>query len=647
MRDEFREFWDLLSKPGLTARNIYVRLRSSPIQPPPQKLSQRIPGYPGYKGRNQFQTELQILGEVVLEDIARAKGLEKDFLQRCYCSSGALSQYALISKQILQTRYSSLLQQEITVPHMQPVQDKAGLSKELAKDLVGAAITQRPVILLGDVGVGKTIFVRHLINVDAVDVLGKAIVLYIDFGREPALATDLQDFVIRRCTAQLLEDYKVDIDEDRFVRGIYISDLQRFEKGIFAPLKELDPKTYVMQLIEELAAKKRDRAAHLRASLEHISKARLTPVVVFLDNIDQRPSEFQDQVFLIGQGLAATWPATVFISLRPDTFAHSKVKGSLSAYFPRVFTVSPPRVDLVLSRRLNFALEELSATGRLSILPENLTFNSALLTEYLHVLMESFERSDDLVEFIDNLSGGNTRQALEFVGDFVGSGHVDAQKILEIHREEGAYTIPVHEFLRAIIFRDHVHYDSTASRIANVFDISTPDGREHFLLPNLVAFVERTAGAFAGEEGYVDLDRVFEFGQGLGFRPSQIHDTLDRCFNKKLLEANPRFSEAHSGASVRITTIGAYTVQKLCGMFAYVDAMIVDTPIVDPKSRRDITDANTLRERLSRAETFRQYLDSQHAALTDKPIAFDWRRSSEALSRDIKRVESRIPKGPR
>jgi len=643
MRDDFRQLWQQLSKPGLTSRNAYTLLRGTPIQPPPQKLSQRIPAYPGFKGRNPFQTELQILGELVIEDIARAREVEKEFLERCYCSNGALSQYALISKQILQTRYSSLLQQEMTVPNLQAAGDKVGVSKEFASDLVAAAMKQRPVILLGDVGVGKTIFIRHLIKVDASELLGKTLVLYIDFGKEPALATDLQEFVVKRCAAQLRQDYGIDIDEDGFVRGTYFSDLQRFEKGIFAPLKKIDPTAYLRQQIEELNSKKGDRAGHLKASLDHISKARKTPIVVFLDNIDQRPTEFQEQVFLIGHSLAGTWPATVFLSLRPDTFAHSSVKGSLSAYHPRVFTVSPPRVDLVLSKRLSFALEQLSSTGRLNILPENLTVNSTLLSEYLHILVQSFEASAILIEFIDNLSGGNTRQALEFVSDFVGSGHVDAQKIADTYRNSGSYTIPVHEFLRAIIFRDYEHYDPTASRIANLFDISMPDGREHFLVPNLVAFVERSSGTSTGNEGYVEIDRVFEFGQALGFQPSQIRHALDRCLGKKLLEANPKFTENLPVASVRITTVGAYTVNKLSSMFAYVDAMIVDTPIVDSAARRGIGDVVTLRDRLDRSESFRTYLDAQWAPLADKPVAFDWRLASAALQRDLQRVERRLP----
>ena len=526
--------------------------------------------------------------------------------------------------------------------NLHPAREKAGVSQDLAADLIAAAVKQRPVILLGDVGVGKTIFLRHLIKVEASDVLGKALVLYIDFGREPALATDLQDFVLKRCANQLLHDYQVDTDEDGFVRGVYHFELQRFSKGIFAPLKGLDPAEYLLQEIKFLESKKEDKAGHLRAALEHISKARKRPVVVFLDNIDQRPTEFQEQVFLIGQSLAATWPATVFVSLRPDTFALSSIKGSLSAYHPRVFTVSPPRVDLVLTKRLNFALEELASTGRLRTLPQNMTFSSPLLSEYIHILIESFERSDELMEFIDNLSEGNTRQALEFVSDFMGSGHVDAQLIVEAYRAGGSYNIPVHQFLRAVIYRDHQHYDPTVSRIANLFDISIPDGREHFLTANLVAFVQRSSGTSTGNEGFVELERIFEFGQGLGFQPAQIRYSLDRCIGKKLLEANPKFSKTISVTSTRITNIGAYTVRKLSGTFAYIDAMIVDTPIVNPASRARLGDATTIRARLERAGVFREYLDAEWAPLQDKAVAFDWFQSSRALKRDVEKVERRL-----
>jgi hypothetical protein len=248
------------------------------------------------------------------------------------------------------------------------------------------------------------------------------------------------------------------------------------------------------------------------------------------------------------------------------------------------------------------------------------------------------------MEFIDNLSGGNTRQALEFMSDFVGSGHVDAQQIIDAYKEEGSYIIPVHQFLRAITYRDHKHYDPTVSLIANLFDVSTPDGREHFLVANLITFIERSSGTSTGNEGFVELDRVFDFGQSLAFQPAQIRSALDRCLGKKLLEANPKFGQSNTVTSARITTIGAYTIHRLVEMFTYVDAMIVDTPIVDPEIRTKIGDADTIRERLMRAELFREYLNTQWVPLQDKPHAFNWPQVSTELRKDIDRIWRRVPK---
>ena len=641
MLTDFRTLWQDLSKPGLAAHNIHATLKSHMLAPPPEKLSKRLYDYPGFKNRNSFQTELKILGELFIEDIAQTPQREEDFLRECYCPSGALSQYASISKQILQSRYSTLLQKEIEAPNLTPAQQKAGIARDLIVDMMSAGLKRRPIIILGDVGVGKTTFVRHFIRVDATDILERAIVLYVDFGKEPALAEDLQAFVLRRCEAQLRETYGIDVDRAEFVRGVYHGQLIRFSKGIYAELRKVDEGAYAVKELEFLEARLRDRSAHLRACLEHISSGQKQQVVIFLDNVDQRPFEFQDQVFLIGHSLAETWPATVFISLRPGTFFHSRAKGSLSAYQPRVFTVAPPRIDLVIKKRMRFAKQQLKDTGRLGSFPEALALTSATLETYVGVILDSFERNDRLVSFIDNLSGGNVRTALDFINAFVGSGHVDAYKILSITKDTGSYTIPVHEFLRAVMFGDHEHYDPAASPVANLFDITQPDGREHFLLAILLSYIERV-GSIGGSEGYVEIQKVYDFAQGLGFSPPQVRSALRRAEEKRLLDSSPRFSDSQAQGQFRITTIGSYTAHDLPRDFTYVDAVIVDTPIVDEKARQGIADSRAVKARLDRCKAFRAYLDAQWEPLADKDSGYEWASISAGLAANIEFILTKL-----
>jgi hypothetical protein len=98
-----------------------------------------------------------------------------------------------------------------------------------------------------------------------------------------------------------------------------------------------------------------------------------------------------------------------------------------------------------------FAKRQLEMHGRLATMPEGLTFQSGNLSMYLDMLLRAFENEKSIIEFIDNMSADNIRRALDFVASFVGSGHVDSEKIL--HAEETqmrGYTLPLHEFLRAV-----------------------------------------------------------------------------------------------------------------------------------------------------------------------------------------------------
>jgi hypothetical protein len=637
MASEFRTLWDNLSKSGVFAYTLYGTLRTEGIHPPPEKISHRISDYPGVKNRNPFQVQLKILGELFIEDVVRAPQLEDEFLKDCYCPSGALSQYALISKEILQARYAALFDKELGGVASEPVHTKRGLSEEFTDDILAASLKRRAIILLGDVGVGKTIFIRNLIKVAAREVFEKALALHIDFGKEPALAEDLESFVLRRCSSQLLDDHGIDIEENGFVRGVYHGELLRFSRGIYAGLAGKNPDAYLNREIEFLREKLQDKAAHLRACLTHIFKAHRRQIVIFLDNIDQRPFDFQERVFLIGQSFAETWPATVFISLRPETFYHSRTRGSLAAYQPRVFTIAPPRVDQVIKLRLEFVLKQAQSTGTFGSLSPGLSVKSGSLNGYIEVLLRSFASSKGLVEFIDNLSGGNTRQALDFVTAFIGSGHVNAEKILSIAEEFGSYTIPVHEFMRAVIYGDFEHFDPAASPIVNLFDISMPDGREHFLLGNVLSFVQRL-GDIGESNGFVEAAKVYEFCQNIGFIPSQIEFALQRARAKKLLDVLPRFADV-SPSSYRITTAGAYSFKELPTHFSYVDAVIVDTPIVDPKIRPLIADTQGIAQRLARMRVFQKYLDTQYASFDANQATFDWPALSASLESEVAKIQ--------
>lgn len=633
MRSSFRLLWDNVSPFGVDSRTIYQTLRTAPA-PPPAPLSSHINGYPGIKRRNDLQAGMDILAELFLEDVARLEELRADFLRDCYASSGALSQYALISRQILQTRYALL--QEEQGPDVAPAYDKRGVSPALTQGMLVAAASRRPIVLLGDVGVGKTTFIQRLVHVEAEEIFQHAFNIYIDFGASTTLG-DLKTFVIEEAARQLLQRYEIDIEEADFVEDVYREELKRLEKRVLGRLRDLDPITYERQRVAHMQRWVDDRAQHLKASLERLQSSHRRQIVVFLDNIDQRSDSDQEQVFLISNELGQNWPATVFVTLRPETFYSSSRRGALSGYQPRVFTISPPRADVMLQRRVDFVLAQLNETGRLGSFPVNVTVDSDSLVAFLEVLAENFRKNEKLLALIDNIAGGNMRLALKFVTGFLGSGHVNTAKILQIYRESGTYTIAIHEFLRAILYGDHSHYDPESSAIANLFRITQPDGREHFLLPILLAQTQ-VLGERLREEGYVSAEELYGLCQQLGFGVDQINSALDYATQHRLLDSAPRFSGDQPRLHYRITTVGAYTTKVLLAYFAYVDAALVDTPVIDDQYRRLIDDVHPLADRVVRAEYFRLYLDKQWGKITADGIPWQWSDTSAQLADDIAKV---------
>lgn len=639
MLETAHELWDFLSYPGVQ-RGDLVRALSARVAtlPPPPPLSSRINSYPGYRIGSEMETDLRILGDLFIQDVVREETITDEFLTQCYCSSGALSQYAVVSKEILRTRYQVLS----GVVNTESARDRKGPNSKLTDDMIAGAITRRPIVLVGDVGVGKSIFLKHLFRVDAKDILDRTIVFYVDFLKHSGLVEDVSEYIVTTVSSVLRDEHDVDVQERGFVRSVYKKELADFSRGIYGELAETSPEAYRVREIEMLSGHLSDKYEHSRRALTYLQTSKRMNFVVVLDNVDQHQPSFQDQIFIAGQSLADTWPVSVFMSLRPDTFHESRRTGALAAYQPRVFTVSPPRSDLVITKRLEFARKELMEAGRLPGFPAGLTLDSQSLVIYIDVLLDAFATNEPLVELVDNLSSGNTRRALDFVSTFVGSGYVQTSRVLDAHKTGRPYVVPLHEFIRAILYGDHKYYDPHTSPVPNLFSVSSSDEKEHFLLPLLLATVQQAGERESG--GFTDLRSITGQMQALGYLPEQIEFGVERALTGLLLEIS---DHGDAGQLVRITPAGGYLHKKLASNFPYVDAVIVDTPILDPTTRGEIRDVFDIEDRMLRAETFMKYL-GECWPFGDDPLPFswatlaaDWERSLGAVRRGAERAAER------
>lgn len=631
-RDNFVEAWNIFSEHGLKTQSL-TRFLGTHEVPAPLPLSVRIQNYPGTKSRNDLQSTLQILGQVFLEDVPARPQLRERFLTECYATSGALSQYSEISHAVLRSQqHEQMTDGSISE---EPVYKKKGLNDKLTGDILSAAMSNKPIVLLGEVGSGKSTFIQRLINVDAKELFSTAFSIYVDYGSQATMA-DLKQWTVTEVQRQVKDNYDIDISSIKFVEDIYRAELSEFDSGIYGALKELDIVEYTSRRVDYLAQLMSNKSDHIARAFGRIKSSYRKQVVIFLDNIDQRSKEDQNDVFLISNELAAQWPVTVFVTLRPETYYESMRNGAVSGYHPRVFKIMPPRPDTVIQKRLDFVLDLMAGDDDEinDIVGYNLQSDS--LRYFLEMLSANMETNRSVNAFIDNMAGGNMRRALGFITRFVGSGHVDTVKIVDIWARTGRYWIPEHELLRALLHGDGIYYEPESSDIANVFKSTSVNLRDHFIMCKMLSFIERSS-----REGdnlrFVGAEYIYRAMQHEGFSESSIQDALRRGVHYRLLEEPLTSRNDENYDRVRVTSVGLYTRNRLPGLFSYLDAVVVDTPVLLTPFHDAIGDAFTLDQRIQRAVVFSKYLNAawETAVLDDEywswPTVFT--RVREGISR--------------
>lgn len=58
--------------------------------------------------------------------------------------------------------------------------------------MLSESISARPILIIGDVGVGKTTFIRHLMKIEAPELIEDAVALYVDLGSRATLDEELR-----------------------------------------------------------------------------------------------------------------------------------------------------------------------------------------------------------------------------------------------------------------------------------------------------------------------------------------------------------------------------------------------------------------------------------------------------------------------
>lgn len=652
MLRRFNTIYECLSPTGIEEKRLTALLSNNNEAILPPKLSNSCLNYFNYKYSSSFQESVRNASSMLIEDLGRTSEFEEEFLKECYCESGPLTQFSMLSKNILSARYASLFSPSDRGSQLDEINPKRkNNEKKFSERVLAEALARRPIVLLGDVGVGKTSFIKNLIKIEAKNQFSKAIFIYFDLGAQGALSVSVKTAILKQIEATLRSDYGINLQSSEMIEKIYRDELAEFDSGFMASLKESNPSLFLEKRIDHIQKLMADGSEHLRKLLFEISATRKYQVVIIIDNADQRDIDVQQSAFVIAHELASSWNALVFLSVRPQTFHASKRSGTVSAYPPKVFVVSPPKLEDAIEKRLSFAAKV--AQGKLPIPnTHNLSMHVESLAILIRVLQNSLRENSELYEFIVNVSSGNVRVAVELISKFLGNPNVDSERIVKIYSEEQAYRIPLHEFSKGGLLGDYAYYQEDASYALNVFGVNYADKREHFLSLLLLGYLSWDGVFREQADGFTSLGAVVAELQSNGFTPEQTYLHLQKLTRKKLIETTERrlleteaeISTQGMPEAYRITQLGAYHLKKWAYDFSFIEAMSFDTPIFDEGTRSALApkiNEQTLLARYERAVAFLTYLNNVWNDLSPKDY-FNWQESQKSGRASFDRVKRRL-----
>ncbi|MBX3662832.1 MAG: hypothetical protein KF804_10300 [Burkholderiales bacterium] len=621
--EDFPLLWKLLSPEGVTENRAYrdLALHRNPRIPP--KASTSISEPHKYRYRSDFQENLRSLSALLLEEIEDNPKLKSSFYKECYVPIEANNRHLLLSKNIIAARYKRAGDAGVSPAALQEISSVDSTGSLILTDpgILGST-GSRPIVVIGDVGVGKSSFFENLHeNLDASE-KANTYFIHINLGIKANLSSDVKSFVLDEIPIVLKEKYGIDINTANFAESIYYRDLSDFDNSVRGKLKEIDSISYQKDRLAFLIGKTEKRDKHLHAALGHLAHGRNKQIILVLDNADQRTFAVQQETFLIAQELAASRNLLVFVALRPSTFYVSKTTGALSAYQNKVLTIAPPPADEVVQKRLIFAARVAEGKVEPAAL-QGIRLHLSSVVAFLNATLRSIRTNESIRTFLSNITGGNTRAVIELITGFFGSPNVDSKKIVSIEEERpGSYKIPLHEFTKHALLGEYAYFNSQSSVVAyNIFDVSTADPREHFLGSLIVAFLSSNTGVL-DQDGFLNGNELMNEMRRLGFVDDQIRFSLRRLSTKRLIETPHSHyreipvedHEPPEQFHFRATSIGIYHIRFWIGSFAFIDAVSIDTPIFDEPTRERVcalASSFSISDRLERTVAFKKYLETQ------------------------------------
>ncbi len=664
LKKNFDKFYDLLSRQSVTK---YGKLKIDKTS----NISKTIVKDHSLKRknyelvRNQISQQLIPIINKVFEEIYNTETLEgKQILQDCYVENKDVKKYnselGFIFADNPPTFDTRIL----------PVQNTENTQHQLKEQIfTNINVLPDPIILIGTAGAGKTTFIKYFTDVLLTKKNKKnRPLVYLDFRLYTSQTIRDTRFIYANIIKQLENEYpELNLSKFNVLKTIYKNEIDKKKQGTWSYFtgKEDKLNEAIANLIEE---KQKESISHLLAITNYLLIKANKRICVLFDNADQLNESDQKEVFLLGNGINRNLKSITIISLREGYFYKWKNKPPFNAYQSIVYHITAPPYRKVLEKRINYvmtrfdfqAIELIAANKQLKLQRGSLEH---LFKNLYDTLFNS--KNSEVMEFLEETSYPNTRQGLENFKSFLLSGHSKITEYMSFEYGVGD-GIPIWEFFKSIALDSNYYYETSKSKIVNLF-YPSKSNTNHFTKVRLLNFLFNKLKNSSKRIEYSSVTILTKEFLKAGYSIDVVEEEIQELFDYKLISTS-EYSEdieeefdIDSNSMVSITSVGVFYIKSLISRFHYLDLVLQDTPIYDsdffsslcnifPDS--DINGNRDLERRKLTVQKFIEYLMRQEikdkkfiSNFSDKIIMFDVSDYLiKGLNQDYNRIDKVIEK---
>lgn len=421
---------------------------------------------------------------------------------------------------------------QIFAPH----DDVSGLEKIPTKSLedVVRLIESRVILVLGDVGTGKSTFVHYFFKIEIRnhprwDIYRPIIVDFKGLSGD----VDVVHFASIRID-QDLKQFFIEMFGDKaksvqMLRDIFEEDLS-WNEGLYQHCLDIGRKDLLYEMeIDDIRRYKDDLRHFNKRRMQFCEKKAGKRVVVILDNVDH--IEDQDKVksvFLLGQSLVHEGSCGVIVTMRTyNAYGNVHHYDPYSAFNPRYLHLSLPDVREMIKKRIDFAFRNIDKTVMLDHAGGvRLSVSVSKLREEVHGVLESFA-TETIIEVLKKLSYYDLRELLRLSHRALASGH-----LYPAMRREKFSEVQYYDLINALILGNWRYYNPEDEHLAviNLFDDECAYGRGKVLIR--IRLLE-TIGVLGTR--MVSVRDVLEYMGLLGFDRDDVINSLQKMIHHSLV----------------------------------------------------------------------------------------------------------------